>query len=110
VVVADEVEEPVDREVGDLAREGPPDGPGLRPRRLDRDVDLPQEDVAASVGEVAGLGEGKGEDVGGPIGLEEIPVQDPDALVAGEYQRDRSARKAQDPERAPEKRLKSGRS
>jgi hypothetical protein len=110
VVVADEVQEPVDHEVGDLAREGPPGGSRLRSGRLDRDVDLPEKEVAGPVGEIAGLGERKGEDVGGVVGLEEIPVQDPDPRIVGEDERYRGARKAQDPERAPEQRPKSGRS
>src|SRR5690349_19397328 len=99
------MEESVDQEVRHLARVGPPGGLRLRPRRLDRDVDLPQEDVAAPVPEIAGLGQGKGEDVGRAVGLEEVPVQDPDALVAGQDERYRGARKTQDPKRAPEERL-----
>jgi hypothetical protein len=44
------------------------------------------------------------------IGFEEVAVQDPDPLIVGQHQRDRSPWKAQDPEGAGEKRPKSGRS
>jgi len=100
----------MDHEVGDLARKGTPGGLRLRARGLDRDVDLPEKELAGPVREIARLGERKGKDVGGVVGLEEIPVQDPDPRVVGEDERYRSARKAQDPERAPEQRPKSGRS
>jgi hypothetical protein len=109
VVVPDQVEKAVDEEMRDLASERPPRPLRLDARRLDRDVDLAKEEVAAAVVQVAGRSERKGEDVGGPVRLEEIAVQSPDACVVGQDQRDRSAGKAQDPERPSEERLKSGR-
>ena len=104
------MEKPVDHEMRDLAAEGPPRGPGLRARRLDRNVDFPEVEIEAAVGQVAGLGERKREDIGGPVDLEKVPVQGTDPGVAGQDERYRSARKAQEPERLPEERLKSGRS
>jgi len=100
----------MDREVRDLPTIGPPGGPRLGARGVDRDVDLAQEQRAAAILEVARIGERKGKDVGGAVRFEEVTVQSPDPLVAGQDEGDGGARKAQDPERAPEKRLKSGRS
>ncbi len=99
----------MDREMRDLVREGPARRLRLSPRRLDRDVDLAQEDVPAAVGEIAGLGERKGKHVGGAVVLEEVAVQGPEPRVIGQDERDRAARKTQDPERPLEERPKSGR-
>lgn len=110
MVVPYEMEKTVDREMGDLAAKGPPRGLRLRARGLDRNVDFPEVEVAVPIGQIARFREWKREDVGGPVDLEKIPVQRPDPLVAGEDQRNGGARKAQDPERPPEERSKSGRS
>ncbi len=109
MAVADKVEEAVDQEVRDLAGEGPARRLRLGARRLDRDVDLTQEDVPPRDLQIAGLGERKGEDVRGSVRLEEIAVQGPDARVVGKDQGDRGAGKTQDPERPAEERSKSGR-
>lgn len=110
MIVAHEMEDPVDQEVGHLAFERTPRGAGLGPRGLHGDVDLSEKERAVSILEVRGLGERKGKNVGGAIHLEEIAVQDPDPRVVREDQRDRGAGKPQAPERAPEKRPKSCRS
>ena len=104
------MEQPVDRQVRHLARHRPARGPRLRAGGLDRDVDLPQEDFPRGILQIGGLGEGKREDVGRAVGLEEIAVQDPDPRVVGEDQGDGGAGIPQPPERGPEKSLKSGRS
>ena len=106
----EQVEESVDDEVRDLTRERPARLPGLGFCRLHGDVDLAQEEIAVSVLEVAGLGEGKGKHVGGTIDLEKVAVQDAKVLVSGEHEGNRSPGKAQDPEAACEERPKSGRS
>jgi hypothetical protein len=110
VVVSQEVEEPVDDEERDLAREGVPPLAGLGFRRLHRDVDLAQEELAVLVLEVAGLGERKGQHVGRAVDLEEIAIQGAKVLVSGDDERDGGPGKTQDPERAREERSKSGRS
>jgi len=110
VVVAQEMKEAVDRKLRDLAREGASRGLRLRSRGLDRDVDLPEEEGLIPVLQISGLGEREGEDIGGPVDLEEIAVQGPDPRVVGEHERDRGAREAEDPESLPKERPKSGRS
>jgi hypothetical protein len=110
VVVTDEVQQAVDQEVRDLAAKRYSRGLRLRARGLERDVDFPEVELAAPVGQIAGFGEGKGEHVRGAVDLEEIAVQGPDPRVVRQNQGDRSAREAQEPERAPEERPKSGRS
>ena len=110
MVVAHEVKEAMDRELLDLPGKGSSGGLCLRARGLDRDVDLAQKEGPIRVHEVPRLGEREGKDVGGPVDLEKIAIQGADARVVGEYEGNRGAREAQKPERAPEKRLKSGRS
>ncbi len=110
MIVPDQVKEAVDREVRDLSGKRPARRLRLRARGIDRDVDLPQEEIAVPVLEVPRLGEGKGKDVGGPVGLEEIAVQRPDLPVAGQDERDGSAREAEEAKGPREERSKSGRS
>jgi len=100
----------MDRELRDLPAIGPPGGPRLGARGLDRDVDLAQEELAPAILEVSWIGEREGEHIGGPVRFQEVTVQGSDPLIAGQDEGDGGARKAQDPERAPEERLKSGRS
>ena len=108
--MSEEMEDAVDQEVRHLEGKRTTRGPGLRPRGLDRDVDLAQEYRPRRVGELPRVGEGKGEHVGRVVVLEEVPVQGPDPLVVDEDQGDGGARKAQRAERGAEDALKSGRS
>jgi hypothetical protein len=84
VVVPYEVEEAVEREVGNLARVGSPRLAGLAPRRLEREVDLAEEEPRAGVVERLRLGHREGEDVGRLVDLAVIAVQPPEELVVGE--------------------------
>ena len=110
MVVPHEVEEPVERQVGYLEVVGPPRSPRLPPRRLQGDVDLPQEDRLGGITKLGGIGERKGENVGGPVDLEVVAVQGPQGLVAGQDERDLGVWAPQKDERLAQDRPKSGRS
>ncbi len=110
MVMAEEMQQAVDHEVGDLARVGASRGAGLRPSRFDGNVDLPEEDRTRRVFERFGVGEGKGEDVGRLVDLAKIAVQNTNGRVAGQNDRGGRARAAETEEGVPDQRLKSGQS
>jgi len=110
MVVPQEVEEPVDDEVRDLAGVRPARGAGLGPGRLERDIDFAEEDAVRRVGEGFGGGERKREDVGGLVGFSIIAIQAPDEIIPRENEGDRGVGAVEEAERAAEERSKSGRS
>ena len=110
MIVSEEMEEPVEDQVGDLHVVGAPRRARLLSRPRERDIDLAEEDLALGVFQIRGVGEGKGEDVGGTVRFQIIAVQRPQHLVAGQDEGDRGAGAAEELQRRTEERLKSGRS
>ena len=110
VVVPQEVEEPVDYKVRDLARKRSPGRARLRPGGLERDIDLAEEDGARGIADRRRIREREGEHVGRLIGLAVVPVQLADGGVV--RQDDGGGREGVPEafERAADQRLKSDRS
>ena len=110
VVVPQEMEEPMDHEVRDLARIGPPCGARLRPGGLERDVDLAEEDGARGIADRGRIREREGEHVGRLIGLAVVPVQLADGGVVRQDDGGGRAGVPKALERAADQRFKNGRS
>lgn len=75
VIVSQEMEDAVDREMSDLPVERTAGRPGLAPRGLDRQVDLSQEHAGRGIGGRLGRREREGENVGRLVGVAVVAVQ-----------------------------------
>jgi len=110
MVVPQEVQQAVDRKMRDLGVVRPPGRTRLLARPLDRDVDLAQETGVGGIAKLIGIRQGKGEDVGGAVGFQIVPVQPLERRVAREDEGNRRARTSEKREDLPDQRSKSGRS
>jgi hypothetical protein len=100
----------MDHEMRHFTRKGTPRALGLRPRRVEGNVDLAQEDGGGRVAERVGIGEWEGEDVGRRVHFSEIPIQRPDQGVVGEDDRRRGRGATEERQSLLRERPKSGRS
>ena len=110
MVVAEQMKQTVDHEVRQLAAGLPPGPRGLAERRLDAQVDLPEEHGLAGVEEVIRIGEGEREHVRRAVDLAVVAVEPPDRRVIAEDDVDAGARPPEELERPPDERPKSCRS
>jgi len=109
MVVTQEVQEAVQRQMRHLAPERAARRAGLPPRRVEGDVDLPEEDAPGRIRETGRVGQWKGEHVGRPVHLAVVAIEGPDLLVAGQDEGDGGAGAAEHAQRADQDRLKNGR-
>ena len=110
MVVPQEVEQSVDRKMRDLDVVGASGRARLFARPVERDVDLAEERRPGGIAKRLGIRQREGEDVGGTVDFQEVPIQPLQRRVARQDERDRRVRASEKRERLPGQRSKSGRS
>lgn len=110
VVVPEEVEEPMNYEVGNLAGVRPLGGTRLHPGALERDVDFSEKYRRRGINGCLGITERKRKDVGRCVGFAIVAIQPADEVIPREDHRDRRPRAAESPQGGADQRPKSGQS
>ena len=110
MVVAEQMEQSVEHQVGHLAIRRPPRRRGLAARGLEALVDLAEDHGAAGIEEIGRVREREGEHVRRAIDLAVVPIQPANERVVAENDGHARARPSEEAQRLAQERLKSCRS